>query len=180
MTPPPSLNRPVSLNANALFQPRGFEAVRLSMDPPASRSGNIAVGFIKIGRIDLSEWIWYGTEDAQLWAGVGFMPEGAFPHEPGNVLLTGHRTSTRSEPFRYLHLVEIGDYITIKMWGLNYNYKVYDSFVVGSTETWLYNELDGYEQILTLITCDPIVWFTRRPNRLLVRAYLVDITESDD
>jgi len=168
-------DNPTGFNVNAYNQPRPPQATRLS----TARTENVAVGYIKIGRLDLSEYIWYGAEEQQLREGIGFMPETQLPHLDGNFVLTGHRTHSRSEPFRYLNLMQIGDYVTVVYFGMNFNYKVDDIFVVGATDTWVLEPCDTDAQILTLLTCDPIVWIGRRPNRLIVRAVLVDITESN-
>ncbi|MCL2703731.1 MAG: class D sortase [Defluviitaleaceae bacterium] len=183
MTPPPSL--PTSFNINALFEPRAIGAVSVSADfdesiSAMSHTGNLAMGILKIARIGLSEWVWHGTEKHQLREGVGFVPGTVLPHEPGNVVLTGHRSGIASEPFRYLHLLEIGDNVTVKCWGMNFNYQVYETFVVGSGELWVMGDVPGEDNVLTLITCDPLVWVGNRPNRLIVRARLVDITEADE
>jgi LPXTG-site transpeptidase (sortase) family protein len=177
-TPSPT---PTSFNTNALFQPRGFSVTRLST---GSSSGinpnveNVGIGFLKIGRLDMSEMIYYGATNLQLRAGVGYMPETSLPDEKGNMVLTGHRTSSSgSAVFRYLPSVQIGDYITVTFFGLNYNYQVFDIIVVNARDVWVLDADPDEEYMLTLLTCEPLVWIGHRPNRWIVRARLIDITE---
>ena len=179
---PTSFNNAVSTPANPLGLGSGLQASFVSFDPEnavRSNRGNIAIGILKVARLELSEWIWMGTEEEQLMEGVGFQIGTQFPDEPGNMVLSAHRSHRFKQSFRHLDLMQIGDYVTVKFWGMNYNYQVYEKMVVGNHDVWVMDPVYGEEHVLTLLTCDPVAWIGRRPNRLIVRARLIDVTEAD-
>lgn len=106
---------------------------------------------------------------------IHFLPV-SLPGENGNVVIFGHSTlpqlynpSNYKAIFTYLPSLEKGDHVTATVNNTNYEYEVYDMFVVKPDQiSVLDQQYDA--SYLTLITCVPpgTYW-----NRLVVKAKLV-------
>lgn len=108
-----------------------------------------------------------GVSVANLKNGAGHMPGTPLPGQPGNSVISGHRT-TYGAPFSDLDLLEIGDPIEVETAiGLNV-YVVREVIIVNPTDVWVTDNRDG--AWLTLTTCEPK--FSAR-KRLIVFAELV-------
>ncbi|MEX1052636.1 MAG: sortase [Patescibacteria group bacterium] len=107
---------------------------------------------------------------------IQFVPT-SLPGENGNAVILGHSTlpqlyNTKDYKtiFTYLPSLNEGDMINIKIGNENYEYKVYEMFVVKPDKVSVLDQ--NYDaSFLTLITCVPpgTYW-----NRLVVRAKLVN------
>lgn len=105
---------------------------------------------------------------------VHFIPE-TMPGDYGNVVIFGHSTLPQfynvkdyKTIFTFLPSMEKGDVIKIKVGDFEYEYIVYDMFVVNPEDVWvLKQEKDA--PYLTLITCVPPGTFLKR---LIVKAKL--------
>lgn len=105
---------------------------------------------------------------------IHYLPK-SLPGEYGNVAIFGHSTlpqlyNTKDYKtiFTYLPSLDKGDIIRIKVGDLEYEYQVYDMFVVNPDEiSVLDQQKDG--SYLTLITCVPPGTFFKR---LVVKAKL--------
>jgi sortase A len=123
---------------------------------------NITQAKVKVGGEDLSKSL------------VQYLPE-TLPGEYGNVVIFGHSTLPQlfnvkdyKTIFTYLPSLEKGDIIRTKINDVEYEYVVYDMFVVNPDEIWvLKQQKDG--SYLTLITCVPPGTFLKR---LVVKAKL--------
>lgn len=108
---------------------------------------------------------------------IHFLPT-SLPGENGNVVVFGHSTlpqlyNTKDYKtiFTYLPSLEKGDTIIVKMGDANYEYEVYEMFVVKPDQvSVLEQQFDS--PYLTLITCVPpgTYW-----NRLVVKAKLTNL-----
>jgi len=140
----------------------------LFVEPEASEDEPIAI--ITIPSIERLEEGWtvvegVGTRD--LKNGAGHMPRTPMPGQPGNAVISGHRT-TYGAPFHELDELVPGDQIEVESAiGLNV-YEVHESIVVAPIETWVTAPREG--SWLTLTTCNPK--FSSR-QRLVVFAELV-------
>jgi sortase A len=116
-----------------------------------------------------------------LWADVpnagGFHETSAYPGNPGNTVINGHRDILGSV-FRHLDRVEVGDEVVLYVGDVVYPYLVTERLVVPETFASAAQraenaKLIGYipEERLTLITCTPVGLAT---HRLLVIARPVD------
>lgn len=142
-----------------------------------SVSGTIAVSGaplprMAVGRIVIEtagvDWVFVeGVDRGALRSGVGHMPETALPGEPGNAVLSGHRT-TYGAPFLHLDRVEPGDLITVTSASGDHTYQVVEVRTVASTDTSVTGQWSG--AWLTLTTCTPA--FSAR-DRLVVVSRLV-------
>ena len=137
-----------------------------------------AVGLLIMPRIRLRQLVVEGTATADLQTGPGRYSGTAYPGQPGNVGIAGHRT-TYGAPFFNLQLMRIGDPIFIQTQQGSFRYDVIDAcqpkcrgqsaFVVSPQNKTVLADSPG-DNILTLTTCHP--QYTAR-QRLIVRARLV-------
>lgn len=123
-----------------------------------------AVGSIKLPSIGIAENLVEGGGD-ELFYGVGLIPGSALPGEKGNCVLAGHRNYYTMHPFRHLDKLENGDDVIVKYDSQEYRYVVIDSFVAKADNLSVLAAQDGEDELLTLVTCTPVLNPT---NRLIV------------
>lgn len=153
-------------------EPPAAAAVPSESDLLASRPAmELAwLGVLKIPRIQISENIVEGSDNEMLY-GVGHVRGTAMPGEKGNCVLAAHRNYIYMRPFRYLDKMETGDYVYVEYGGQVYTYEVFRMFEVGPNDSWVLQVQEEEENLLTLLTCTPVLTFT---HRLIVWARLVD------
>lgn len=129
-----------------------------------------AFAIIRIPSIERLQEGWAvveGVSRANLKNGVGHMPSTPLPGQPGNSVLSGHRT-TYGAPFHEFDELQPGDIIEVET-GLGVHiYEVRETIIVRPTEIWVTGPRDG--AWLTLTTCHPR--FSSR-QRLVIFAELV-------
>jgi sortase A len=108
-----------------------------------------------------------GVRVVDLRNGAGHMPGTALPGQPGNAVISGHRT-TWGQPFHELNELDPGDRIEVDTALGTSIYEVREIHVVAPTELWVTEPRDG--AWLTLTTCHPK--FSAR-QRYVVMAELV-------
>ena len=126
------------------------------------------LGRITIERIDLDWIVVEGVDLADLAKGPGHMPWTALPGQPGNAVISGHRT-TNGAPFYSLDVLEPGDRIVVETVTGTHTYQVVESRIVAPSDIWVTTQWEG--GWLTLTTCHPL--FSAQ-QRLIVFAQLVD------
>ncbi len=109
-----------------------------------------------------------GVSRRNLRTGAGHMPHTSLPGQPGNAVISGHRT-TYGAPFHELDQLVPGDIIEVETAIGIHTYAVDQSVIVGPRELWVTEDREG--AWLTLTTCHPK--FSSR-QRLVVFAQLVD------
>jgi sortase A len=126
-------------------------------------------GFARIivSKVGLDAVIFEGVDTETLKLGPGHMPGTALPGQPGNAVVSGHRT-TYGRPFYDFDLLEQGDRIVVETVIGKSVYEVRASFVVAPTDVWVTAEKGG--AWLTMTTCNPK--FSAR-ERLIITAELV-------
>lgn len=130
-----------------------------------------AFAIIRIPTIErLSEgWaVVEGVTRADLRNGAGHMPSTALPGQPGNAVISGHRT-TYGAPFHELDELAPGDRIEVETAIGVHAYAVRETVIVRPTEFWVIQDRQG--AWLTLTTCHPK--FSSR-QRMIVFAELVE------
>jgi sortase A len=96
------------------------------------------------------------------------MPATPLPGQPGNAVISGHRT-TYGRPFFDLDQLVAGDTIGVETaLGMNI-YAIREIIVVAPTDVWVTDPING--AWLTLTTCNPKF---SAAERLVVQAELVD------
>ncbi len=138
----------------------------LLTEPTPERGG--ALGRIRIPVIEVAWTAVEGVGRDQLRSGPGHMATTPLPGQPGNAVISGHRT-TYGAPFRDLDQLEPGSLIhwDSPVVGTT-TYMVTEIFVVGPDDVWVTEPRPG--AWLTLTTCNPL--FSAR-ERLIVVAKLV-------
>ncbi len=161
--------------------PAGGESLRLIVESPPPLGEAFAL--IRIPSIPslVEGWnVVEGVEVEHLRTGAGHMPNTPLPGQPGNAVISGHRT-TYGAPFHELDTLVEGDRIEVDTAIGTHVYEVREvtemgqpleegaGFVVAPTDVWVTDPLAG--GWLTLTTCHPK--FSAR-QRLIIRAELVD------
>ena len=108
-----------------------------------------------------------GVDRSDLRNGAGHMVHTPLPGQPGNSVISGHRT-TYGAPFGDLDKLGPGDIIEVETALGTHRYEVVESVVVRPNELWVTEPREG--AWLTLTTCHP-KFSSRR--RLVVFAELV-------
>ncbi len=150
----------------------------------APRPGR-TVGLLVIPRIRVRQVFVEGTAKADLETGPGRYSRSAYPGQPGNAAIAGHRT-TFGHPFFNMDLLRVGDPIFLQTRQGNFRYDVIDAcrpkcsgngwFVVSPKDSSVLAPTPG-ENVLTLTTCHPKY---QAKQRLIVRARLVGPAAADD
>lgn len=117
----------------------------------AGESGT-AVGRISVPVAEVDHVFVEGVDLEDLKKGPGHMPWTPLPGQPGNAVISGHRT-TYGAPFFDLDAVDVGDEITVDTAIGTHVYTVREVFVVVPTDVWVTDPRPG--AWLTLTTCTP-------------------------
>jgi len=125
------------------------------------------LALIRIGRLGMEAVVFEGVGTATLKKGPGHLPGTPLPGQPGNAVISGHRT-TYGRPFYDLDLLQPGDRIELETAIGLHVYEVRESFVVMPADVWVIEDRPG--GWLTLTTCNPR--FSAR-ERLIITAELV-------
>jgi len=150
------------------------EPPTLLVEPAPPEGAPFAI--IRIPTIDRLAGGWTvveGVTRADLRNGAGHMPTTPLPGQPGNTVISGHRT-TYGAPFHELDQLAPGDLIEVETALGVHTYAMRESVIVRPTELWVVGDRPG--AWLTLTTCHPK--FSAR-QRLIVFAELVDGPNAD-
>jgi sortase A len=123
---------------------------------------------IRVPSLGLEAVVFEGVSLDTLSKGPGHMPGTPLPGQPGNAVISGHRT-THGRPFYDFDLIVSGDRIEVETALGRHIYEVRDSFVVEPTDVWVADDRSG--GWLTLTTCNPK--FSAR-ERLIIVAEMVE------
>ena len=126
-----------------------------------------SIAFIRIPKINVDEVVFEGVDRKTLKSGPGHMEETPLPWQPGNSVLSGHRT-TYGRPFFDFDLLEPGDDIQVETAVGVHVYRVREMQIVEPTDVWVTGDRPG--GWMTLTTCNPK--FSAR-QRLVVWAEMV-------
>ncbi|HUP16535.1 MAG TPA: class E sortase [Acidimicrobiia bacterium] len=158
----PSTTTPASTTTTAQV----VELPELVVEPEVSVGEPFAR--LIIDRIALDAVVFEGVDRTTLKSGPGHMPGTPLPGQPGNAVISGHRT-TYGRPFYELDLLVVGDEIAVETaLGIS-TYSVREILIVAPTDVWVADNMDG--AWLTLTTCHPRF---SAAQRLIVQAELID------
>lgn len=128
-----------------------------------------AVGRLLIGAIGVDEAFVYGTGVDDLKKGPGLWKWGVAPGQPGNAMISGHRT-TYGAPFHDLDKLVPGDRITIQISGQpDAVYEVRGTQIVTPQDVQVSDQTGGVR--LTMTACHPL---GSAKERIVVQAELVE------
>lgn len=134
-------------------------------DLPAEDTG---FARLRVPAVGLDAVVFEGVSAPILAKGPGHIPGTALPGQPGNSVISGHRT-TYGRPFHDFDLLRAGDRIEVETAIGNHVYLVRESFIVAPTDVWVTDDRPG--AWLTLTTCNPK--YSAR-ERLIITAELVE------
>jgi len=157
------------------WQSREFDqrraAPQTQAEPQPRIPNGAIVGRLAIPRLHVRAMIREGTGDRTLSLALGHIPGTAFPGQPGNVGVAGHRDSL----FRGLRDIAANDEFTFETPRASYVYLVEGTQIVKPQQTEVLDP--GPTRELTLLTCFPFDYVGSAPDRFIVKARLV--TETD-
>lgn len=107
---------------------------------------------MRIPSIGVEQVVFEGVTPATLRSGPGHMPWTPVPGQPGNAVISGHRT-TYGAPFYDLDALAPGDVIEIDTVIGTHTYTVREQVIVSPTDVWVTEPRQG--AWLTLTTCHP-------------------------
>lgn len=139
---------------------------KLQEEPPAEVGEPI--GRILIPQANVDDVVVEGVDPESLKKGPGHMPWTPLAGQPGNAVISGHRT-TYGAPFFDLDLLAIDDEIHVDTLIGRHTYRVREVLIVDPTDVWVTEPRAG--AWLTLTTCAPKY---SAAQRLIVFAELVD------
>ncbi|MGO1060522.1 class D sortase [Planococcus sp. FY231025] len=131
------------------------------------------VGWLLIPSLDRKYPIYWGSDDETLTQGVGYHT-GQFTTPPDgqrHTVLAGHRDTV----FRELEALKEGDQMYVQFEGVQYEYKISRTWITHAEDRTVIVAKD--EPVLTLTTCYPFAFIGAAPDRYIIEAPLVDITE---
>lgn len=126
------------------------------------------LGRLVIPAIEVDEVMFEGVGGDTLEKGPGHMPWTPVPGQPGNAVVSGHRT-TYGRPFYDLDALEEGDRIEVETAVGLHVFEVRQTLIVEPTDVWVTEYEPG--AWLTLTTCHPRF---SAAERLIIRAELVE------
>lgn len=110
------------------------------------------LAFLRIPEIGLEAVVFEGVDTETLRKGPGHMPGTPIPGQPGNAVISGHRT-TYGRPFFDLDQLETGDRIELETAIGTHVYEVREVRIVLPTDVWVIDPRPG--GWITLTTCNP-------------------------
>lgn len=111
-----------------------------------------AVGQFRVPAIGIDQVLFEGVTAPTLKNGPGHMPWTPMPGQPGNAVISGHRT-TYGAPFYDLDLLTPGDVIEVDTAVGAHTFTVRELIIVEPTDVWVTDPREG--AWLTLTTCHP-------------------------
>lgn len=136
--------------------------------PEAAPGEGNQFGLLRVPAVGLEAVIFAGVSRETLKKGPGLIPGTPMPGQPGNAVISGHRT-TYGRPFYDFDLLRPGDRIEVETAIGVHVYEVRESFIVEPDDVWVTEDKPG--GWLTLTTCNPK--FSAR-ERLIISAELVE------
>lgn len=136
--------------------------------PEVAGEQGSTLGRMVIPSIDVDEVIFSGIDVDTLKMGPGHMPGTPVPGQPGNAVISGHRT-TYGRPFYDLDMLQDGDRIEVETATGRHVYQVRRTLIVTPDDVKVIEPLVG--AWLTLTTCHP---HFSAAERLIIQAELVE------
>ena len=137
-------------------------------DYQASLSADLppVLGVLEVPDIDLKVPVYQTASEMVMDRAAGVIDGMAYPHEGGNIGISGHRDGY----FRVLKDIEVGDSIVLQTLEGEKRFKVDEIHIVDKTDTQLLE--DTRDQTVTLVTCYPFYFVGHAPQRFIVTASL--------
>ncbi len=124
------------------------------------------LGVLEVPSVGLKVPVYSTNSELVMDRGSGIIDGMSYPHEPGNIGISGHRDGY----FRVLKDVQVGDAIVLQSLEGEKRFKIDATKVVAITDTTLLRDTD--DQTVTLVTCYPFYFIGHAPKRFIVTASL--------
>ena len=124
------------------------------------------LGVLEVPSVGLKVPVYSTNTELVMDRGAGIIDGMAYPHEPGNIGISGHRDGY----FRVLKDVQVGDTIVLQSLEGEKRFKINATKVVAIKDTTLLRDTD--DQTVTLVTCYPFYFVGHAPKRFIVTASL--------
>ena len=124
------------------------------------------LGVLEIPSVGLEVPVYQSNSELVMDRGAGIIDGMAYPHEPGNIGISGHRDGY----FRALKDIQLGDTIILQTLEGPRNFRINATEVVAISDKRLLQ--DTREQTVTLVTCYPFYFVGHAPKRFIVTATL--------
>lgn len=124
------------------------------------------LGVLEVPAVDLEVPVYQTASELVMDRAAGVINGMAYPHEGGNIGISGHRDGY----FRALKDVQVGDQIVLQTLEGEKRFTIEATTVVEKTDTHLLK--DTREQTVTLVTCYPFYFVGHAPQRFIVTASL--------
>ena len=124
------------------------------------------LGVLEVPSVSLKVPVYAVDSDLSMDRGAGIVDGMSYPHEPGNIGISGHRDGY----FRALKDIQKGDSILLQTLEGPKQFTVENMQVVEITDLSLLQ--DTREQTVTLVTCYPFYFVGHAPQRFIVTASL--------
>jgi sortase A len=160
--PPPSTIRPAGENpARGVVGKSGKKNARVTVNTGAW------LARLEAPSVKMSATVLEGSDDRTLARGAGHIEDTAFPGEPGNVGVAGHRDTI----FRPVRNLRLGDPLVVTTADSIYRYKITRMAIVEPKDVFVLDPIN--KPSLTLVTCFPFDFIGHAPKRYIVGADLV-------
>ncbi len=124
------------------------------------------LGVLEVPAVGLEVPVYQTSSELVMDRAAGVINGMAYPHEGGNIGISGHRDGY----FRALKDVQVGDLILLQTLEGEKRFTIESTTVVDKTDTHLLK--DTREQTVTLVTCYPFYFVGHAPQRFIVTASL--------
>lgn len=124
------------------------------------------LGVLEVPAVELKVPVYQTASELVMDRAAGVIDGMAYPHEGGNIGISGHRDGY----FRVLKDVKVGDQIVLQTLEGEKRFTIDATTVVDKTDTHLLK--DTREQTVTLVTCYPFYFVGHAPQRFIVTASL--------
>lgn len=124
------------------------------------------LGVLEIPSVGLEVPVYSTSTGQTMDRGAGIIDGMAYPHEAGNIGISGHRDGY----FRALKDVQVGDTLVLQTLVGTKQFRIDATQVVEISDTSVLQ--DTTDQTLTLVTCYPFYFVGHAPQRFIVTASL--------
>jgi len=124
------------------------------------------LGVLEVPTVGLQVPVYQSNSELVMDRAAGVIDGMAYPHEPGNIGISGHRDGY----FRALKDVAVGDPIVLQTLAGEKRFRIDSTQVVEISDTRLLQ--DTWDQTVTLVTCYPFYFVGHAPQRFIVTASL--------
>lgn len=121
------------------------------------------LAILRVPKVGIEVPVFEGTDELNLNRGVGRIIGTAYPDQPGNIGIAGHRDGF----FRALKDVVVGDWLTLDTGAGNAKYVVERITIVDPTDVSVL--APTLTPSMTLVTCYPFYFVGDAPQRYIIR-----------